>query len=112
MKTYFHHQVARYNAMAQNAQTPHAQLSNSVLVRAKSEILRVLESLVGTWRLWLPQDSFADVLEPQMVAFFSDKIPNDVVAYLVDVMDITVFCIDVTQVKQRGLQDVFPSICR
>ena len=73
--------------MAQNAQTPHSQLSNSVLVRAKSEILRILELLV-------------------------EKIPNDVVDFLVEVMDVTVHCLDSAQVKARGLQDVFPSICR
>lgn len=53
-------EVARYNAMAQNAQTPHTQLHNSVLVRAKPEILRVLELLV-------------------------EKIPNDVSELLVEV---------------------------
>ncbi len=79
--------VARYNAMVQNAQTPHNQLSNSVLVRAKSEILRILELLV-------------------------DKIPNDVVDFLVEVMDVTVHCLDTAQVKARGLQDVFPAICK
>ena len=53
-------EVARYNAMVQNAQTPHAQLHNSVLVRGKSEILRIIELLV-------------------------DKIPNDVADLLVEV---------------------------
>lgn len=73
--------------MAQNAQTPHSQLSNSVLVRAKSEILRIMELLV-------------------------EKIPSDVVDFLVEVMDVTVHCLDPNQVKNRGLQDIFPAICR
>ena len=41
-----------------------------------------------------------------------EKIPNDVVDFLVEVMDVTVHCLDSAQVKARGLQDVFPSICR
>lgn len=53
-------EVARYNALVQNAQTPHHQLHNNVLVRAKPEILRILELLV-------------------------DKIPNEVVDLLVEV---------------------------
>jgi len=55
-------EVARHNAMAQNAQGQHHHhnLQNSVLVRAKSEILRIIELLV-------------------------DKIPNDVSELLVEV---------------------------
>jgi len=80
-------EVARYNAMAQNAQTAHSHLQNSVLMRGKPEILRVVELLV-------------------------EKIPNDVVDLLVEVMDVSVHCLDMIQVKQRGLQEVFPAICR
>ena len=39
-------EVARYNAIAQTAQTQHSQLQSTVLVRGKSEILRVVELLV------------------------------------------------------------------
>ncbi len=55
-------EVARYNAMAQNTQGQHHhhQLQNSVLVRARTELLRVIELLV-------------------------DKIPNDVSDLLVEV---------------------------
>lgn len=55
-------EVARFNALAQNAQGQHHhhQLHNSVLMRGKSEILRVIELLV-------------------------DKIPNDVIDQLVEV---------------------------
>ena len=55
-------EVARYNALAQNAQGQHhhTHIHNSVLVRAKSEILRIIELLV-------------------------DKIPNDVAELLVEV---------------------------
>lgn len=53
-------EVARHNALAQNAQTQHVNLHASVLVRAKQEILRVIELLV-------------------------DKMPNDVADLLVEV---------------------------
>ena len=55
-------EVARYNAMTQNAQSQHYHhsLHNSVLIRGKSEILRVLQLLV-------------------------DKIPNDVTEQLGEV---------------------------
>lgn len=53
-------EVARYNAMAQNAQSQHAQMHNSVLVRASSEILHVIEMLV-------------------------EKMPNDVADLIVEV---------------------------
>ena len=53
-------EVARYNAMLQNAQHHQVQLTNTVLVRAKSEILRVIELLI-------------------------DKIPNDVAELIVEV---------------------------
>ena len=59
-------EVARYNAMAQNAQSQHHahhQLHNSVLVRAKGEILRIIELLV-------------------------DKIPNEVADLLVEVSEV------------------------
>lgn len=53
-------EVARYNTLAQNAQPQHPQLMNLVLVRAKAEILRVVELLV-------------------------DKMPNDVAELLIEV---------------------------
>jgi hypothetical protein len=55
-------EVARYNALAQNAQAQHHhhQLQNSVLVRGRPEILHIIELLV-------------------------EKIPNDVVELLVEV---------------------------
>lgn len=55
-------EVARHNALAQNNQSQHYhhQLHNSVLIRGKSEILRVVELLI-------------------------DKIPNDLTDQLVEV---------------------------
>ncbi|XP_052824670.1 WD repeat-containing protein 7 isoform X2 [Octopus bimaculoides] len=80
-------EVARYNTLAQNAQPQHPQLMNLVLVRAKAEILRVVELLV-------------------------DKMPNDVAELLIEVMDVVVHCLDLSQLKSKGLQEVFPAICR
>ncbi|KAK7474852.1 hypothetical protein BaRGS_00033924 [Batillaria attramentaria] len=80
-------EVARYNAMAQNAQSQHTQMHNSVLVRAAPEILHVIETLV-------------------------DKMPNDVADLIIEVMDVTMHCLDLNQLKSRGLQDLFPAICR
>lgn len=39
-------EVARYNAMAQNAQAQHHVLQSSVLVRAKTEIMLIIELLI------------------------------------------------------------------
>ncbi|KAL5022011.1 hypothetical protein ScPMuIL_001166 [Solemya velum] len=80
-------EVARYNAMAQNAQSQHPPPHNSVLIRSKQEILRVIELLV-------------------------EKMPNDVSDQLVEAMDVTVHCLDLAQLKAKGLQDLFPAICR
>ncbi|XP_064598877.1 WD repeat-containing protein 7-like isoform X2 [Liolophura sinensis] len=80
-------EVARHNALAQNAQTQHINLHASVLVRAKQEILRVVELLV-------------------------DKMPNDVADLLVETMDIIVHCLDIGQLRVKGLHELFPSICR
>lgn len=53
-------EVARYNALAQNAQHPNAHLQNIILVRASAEILHIIELLV-------------------------EKLPNDVADLIVEV---------------------------
>ena len=53
-------EVARFNAIAQTAQAQHSQLTNSVLVRGKAEILKTIELLV-------------------------EKMPSDVADHLVEV---------------------------
>ncbi|KAK3086238.1 hypothetical protein FSP39_015629 [Pinctada imbricata] len=80
-------EVARYNALAQTAQAQHSQMQSSVLVRGKSEILRVVELLV-------------------------EKMPNDVADQLVEAMDITIHCLETNQLKAKGLTEIFPAICR
>jgi hypothetical protein len=83
-------EVARYNALTQNVQAQHhhqSQLYNSVLVRGRAEILHIIELLI-------------------------EKIPNDIADLLVEVMDVTVHCLDQTAIRNKGLQEVFPAICR
>ncbi|XP_063439339.1 WD repeat-containing protein 7-like isoform X1 [Mytilus trossulus] len=80
-------EVARFNAMLQTTQSQHSQIQNSVLIRAKVEILRIIELLV-------------------------EKMPNDVADHLVEAMDVTIHCLDVPQLKSKGLQELFPAICR
>ncbi|CAH1251801.1 WDR7 [Branchiostoma lanceolatum] len=80
-------EVARHAAMAANAQSQSAPIHTSVLVRGKPEILRVIELLI-------------------------DKMQSDVAELIVEVMDITVHCLDAAQLKQKGLQETFPAICR
>ncbi|XP_076449576.1 WD repeat-containing protein 7-like isoform X2 [Babylonia areolata] len=80
-------EVARYNAMAHNAQSQHTHLQSYALVRGASEILHIIEMLV-------------------------DKMPNDVADLIIEVMDITMHCLDLNHLKARGLQDLFPAICR
>lgn len=50
-------EVARYNALQQNAQTLNVNLSNSVLHKAKPEILRSVELLIDKM-----QNEMADLL--------------------------------------------------
>lgn len=81
-------EVAKYNNMAQAASSQHhAAIQNSVLVRSKPEILRVIELLV-------------------------EKMPTDVSDQLIEAMDIIIHCLDIGQLKARGLQELFPAICR
>ncbi|XP_050297450.1 WD repeat-containing protein 7 isoform X3 [Anthonomus grandis grandis] len=81
-------EVARYNAMQQNAQTLNVNmLTNSVLHKAKPEILRGVELLI-------------------------EKMPTEMSDLLVQVMDIILHCLDPSQLKNKGLQDVFPAVCK
>ncbi|XP_063908234.1 WD repeat-containing protein 7 isoform X4 [Zophobas morio] len=80
-------EVARYNAMQQNAQTLNINMSNNVLHKAKPEILRGVELLI-------------------------DKMQNEMSDLLVELMDIILHCLDPSQLKNKGLQDVFPAVCR
>lgn len=80
-------EVARYNAMQQNAQTLNINLNNNVLHKAKPEILRGVELLI-------------------------EKMQNEMSDLLVELMDIILHCLDPSQLKSKSLQDVFPAVCR
>ncbi|CAH1988564.1 unnamed protein product [Acanthoscelides obtectus] len=80
-------EVARYNAMQQNAQTLNINMSNNVLHKAKPEILRVVELLI-------------------------EKMQNEMADLLVELMDIILHCLDPSQLKNKSLSEVFPAVCR
>ncbi|KAK9744711.1 WD domain, G-beta repeat [Popillia japonica] len=80
-------EVARYNTMQQNAQTLNINMNNTVLHKAKPEILRCVEMLI-------------------------DKLPIEMSELLVELMDIILHCLDPGQLKTKGLQEVFPVVCK
>ncbi|KAG8226379.1 hypothetical protein J437_LFUL007778 [Ladona fulva] len=80
-------EVARYNTLQQNAQTLNINPSNSVLHRAKPEILRGVELLI-------------------------DKMQSEMADLLIEVVDIILHCLDPGHLKVRGLAEVFPAVCR
>ncbi|RWS12537.1 WD repeat-containing protein 7-like protein, partial [Dinothrombium tinctorium] len=80
-------EVARYNNLQQNAQSINVSLHGNVLNRAKPEILRNIELLI-------------------------DKMQSDVSDLIIETMDIVLHCLDHNQLKNRGLGEVFPAICK
>ncbi|XP_055600330.1 WD repeat-containing protein 7 isoform X2 [Uranotaenia lowii] len=80
-------EVARYNTMQQNAQAISVPITNSVLHRAKREILQCVEMLI-------------------------DKMQTDIANLLVEVMDITLHCVDGGDLKNKGLAEVSPAMCK
>ncbi|CAH0550599.1 unnamed protein product [Brassicogethes aeneus] len=80
-------EVARYNAMQQNAQTLNINMHNNVLHKAKPEILRGVELLI-------------------------EKMQNEMSDLLVELMDIILHCLDPSQLKNKPLNEVFPAVCR
>lgn len=80
-------EVARYNTLQQNAQTISVPLTQSVLYRAKKEILQCVEMLI-------------------------DKMQTEMANLLVEVMDITLHCVDSSDLKNKGLSEVCAPICK
>ncbi|KAH8244751.1 hypothetical protein KR038_007637 [Drosophila bunnanda] len=80
-------EVARYNTMQQNAQSINTPLTQSVLHKAKGEILQCVEMLI-------------------------DKMQSEIAGLLVEVMDIALHCVDSNELKSRGLAELCPSICK
>nr|XP_002123988.2 WD repeat-containing protein 7 [Ciona intestinalis] len=80
-------EVARHNAAAANPQHQ-ALLASSVLVRAKPEVLRIIELL-------------------------ADKMISDVNNVLVEVVDIVLFCIDISGLRNSfGLLEAVPALAK
>jgi len=80
-------EVARYNTLQQNAQTLNVNLANTILARAKPEILRIIELLI-------------------------DKMQPNISNLLIEVIDIVLHCLDLAHLKNRSLTEVFPALCR
>lgn len=80
-------EVARYNAAQQNAQALSVPATQSVLNRGKAEILLCIEMLI-------------------------EKLQANVSNYLIAVMDIIIHCVDLNELKNKGLHEVCPLICK
>ncbi|CRK99649.1 CLUMA_CG012960, isoform A [Clunio marinus] len=80
-------EVARYNTLQQNSQALSVPLTQSVLHRAKKEILQCVEMLI-------------------------EKMQTEMSVLLVEVTDITLHCLDMADLKNRGLNEVCPPICK
>ncbi|XP_026313691.1 WD repeat-containing protein 7 [Hyposmocoma kahamanoa] len=77
-------EVARCAAAQQSGQPSAAYLA---LQRGRAEVLRGIELLI-------------------------DRMHNEVAELLVEVMDIILHCVDQSHLKSKGLNEVFPAICR
>ncbi|XP_049267280.1 WD repeat-containing protein 7-like, partial [Rhipicephalus sanguineus] len=80
-------EVRRYTTLAQDAQSLNISLHQTVLCRARPEILRIMDLLIS-------------------------KMEAEVAKLLAEVMEIVLHCVDPTQLKARGLGELFPPICR
>lgn len=80
-------EVARFNTLQQNAQSLNIALHQTVLSRTRPEILRILEILI-------------------------EKMQSDVADLIIETMDIVIHCLDHTQLKTKGLGEIFPTICK
>ncbi|XP_048581651.1 WD repeat-containing protein 7 [Nematostella vectensis] len=70
----------------QPTQNTEAQ-TTTVLNRAKKEILRIIDLMI-------------------------EKTQQDVVDLLTDVVDVVVYCLDQKSIKEKGLTELFPGLCR
>ena len=80
-------EVARFNVIQQNPQSINVNLFNTVLSRAKPEILRNIELLI-------------------------EKMPADVNDLIIECMDIILHCLDLNNLKNRSLNETFPALSR
>ncbi|XP_075549519.1 WD repeat-containing protein 7-like isoform X1 [Dermacentor variabilis] len=80
-------EVRRYTMLAQDAQSLNISLHQTVLCRARPEILRIVDMLIS-------------------------KMQTEVADLIAEVMEIVLHCVDPTQLKMHGLHELFPPICR
>lgn len=80
-------EVVKYNSMQQNPNSMNINLYNVVLAKAKPEILRNIELLI-------------------------DKMPNEVSELSIEVMDISLHCLDSNHLKTKSLAEIFPAITK
>ena len=78
-------EVARYNSVQQNPNQMNVNIYNTVLSKAKPEILRNIELLI-------------------------EKMTNEVSDLMIETMDIVIHCLDHNHLKMKSLSEVFPSI--
>ena len=81
-------EVTRYNAVSQQPQSLNTLIpSQTIIYRTRPEILRNMESLI-------------------------EKHQSAVYSLIIESTDIVLYCLDSNALKNRGLGEVFPSICR
>lgn len=80
-------EVARFNSVQQNPNAMTVNLFNTCLARSKPEILRNMELLI-------------------------DKMPSDVSDLMIETMDVVLHCLDLTHLKNRSLNEVFPPVSK
>lgn len=80
-------EVARYNSVQQNPNQMNVNIYNTVLSKAKPEILRNIELLI-------------------------EKSTPDVSDLIIETMDIVIHCLDINHLKTKSLSEVFPAVIK
>lgn len=80
-------EVTRYNALQQQQQALNLLPHQTVLYRARPEILRNMEMLISNYSA-------------------------DVYRLIIEATDIVIYCLDQNALKAKGLGEMFPDICR
>ncbi|OQV20247.1 WD repeat-containing protein 7 [Hypsibius exemplaris] len=80
-------EIARHNSLVQSAQTLNVNLNNATIVRAKEELLRILDMLIN-------------------------KHPQSVADLIVEAVEIVIHSLDPGRIKTHGLVELFPPVGR
>ncbi|GAV02423.1 hypothetical protein RvY_12991-2 [Ramazzottius varieornatus] len=80
-------EITRHNSLAISANTLNINLNNAIIVRAKDELLRILDLLIN-------------------------KHAQSVADLIVETVDIVCHCLDTGRIKSHGLFELFPSLNR